>query len=65
MTEKEAETTRCCGPDGCGAAISIASNDRYCIGSSCMGWRWVPAPLNGSLTVPDPTDGYCGLAGKP
>lgn len=38
----------------------------YCIGSSCMAWRWTPERgrvLGTGERVP--IDGYCGLAGKP
>ncbi len=37
--EDEAQLKRCCGPEGCGAQHGVM---RFCIGSSCMGWRWQP-----------------------
>ena len=48
LTEPEAKTKLCCGPDGCGHADYKGSNqaggavygDRMCVGSACMGWRW-------------------------
>jgi len=75
MTEDEAKTKRCCGPEGCG----FVGNDkeRYCIGSQCMAWRWIkidrdykfgPADDEGKMKVlssPITEYGYCGLAGKP
>lgn len=61
MDEVTANQTRCCGPDSCGKANSIASNDTYCVGSLCMAWRWL-APV---APATEPTEGYCGLAGKP
>lgn len=65
IEEKNADVIRCCGPEGCGKATSIASNDRYCIGTACAGWRWIPQILNGYSTTENSTGGYCGLAGKP
>lgn len=67
MTENDAKDTRCCGPNGCGEVRdsgrgSPANQERYCVGSACMAWRWddelLPKP--NSLS-----QGHCGLAGKP
>jgi hypothetical protein len=61
LTEDEAKTKRCCGPDGCGAPVFHVNSGeflgRFCIGSACMAWQW-----RGNL---EPTLGFCGLAGKP
>lgn len=69
MTEEQAKTRRCCGPEGCGAypptppnyinedgeeIAYIPSNERFCIGSACMAWQWTPV-------VAPPDDGFCGL----
>lgn len=72
MTEKEAKTKRCCGPEGAGIwaveQIQIPNDAvlgygqqalvkmHYCTGPACMAWRW---------TVKDyPAEGgHCGLAG--
>jgi hypothetical protein len=75
MTEEEAKTTRCCGPEGCGIKKE-PFNDRYCIGSACMAWRWddrIAVDRHSSWVVrdrygePEPAKptGYCGLAGRP
>lgn len=37
LTEKDARTTQCCGPEGCGFRDGTS---RTCVGSQCMGWRW-------------------------
>lgn len=59
------------------AAIAVnrgenADTRSRCLGSACMAWRWEPVPLryHGTAVVmqsppPAPTDGFCGLAGKP
>lgn len=41
LTESEARTKRCCGPDGCGADVRQNGrvSERFCIGSACMAWR--------------------------
>lgn len=73
LTEKEAEETRCCGPEGCGRGVSVKRNDaptgaiHYCIGSECMGWRWTSEMFDGpdSYRAEPGPKGYCGLAGLP
>lgn len=81
MTEDEATSKRCCGPEGCGTFGNPKENgtcDRYCIGSACMAWRWFRSPddaaseteFQKSCSGPDQDkivepDGFCGLAGKP
>ena len=80
MTEDEAKTKRCCGPEGCGEEHSANTTGfttaRYCIGSACMGWRFSltakPTPHStGGITemvhtiTLSTTEGYCGHAGKP
>lgn len=64
LTENEAKEKRCCGPVGCGrkpsAALTSASDDRFCIGSACMGWRWAGwSSLSQSNTADElvPSDG--------
>ena len=41
MTEEEALTKKCCGPNGTGAFryTSDGYQPRYCIASACMAWR--------------------------
>lgn len=69
MTEDEAKTKTCCGPQL--MARAMMSNDGSliygCIGSECMAWRWTA-----SFPLPDDPpslraryQGHCGLAGKP
>lgn len=36
----------------------------YCIGSTCMAWRW-NRERNFDGTLREKNGGYCGLAGKP
>lgn len=66
MTEEQAKTTRCCGPEGCG---ELQEEGRYlaftrlCIGSSCMAWR--PTFVIIWNVGAETTGGYCGLAGAP
>lgn len=55
VTEQDAKNKRCCGPDGCGdvkrgVTGMRASDERFCIGSECMGW-----------IVTHPGKGCCGL----
>jgi hypothetical protein len=51
VTDEEARTKRCCGPEGCGRHLPSASagetigglgrhTERFCIGSDCMAWEW-------------------------
>lgn len=73
MTEEEAKTTQCCGPEGCGYFNDQPRPARWCVASACMAWRETKAahsaqyqPVGGSLrTVDYPAEGYCGLAGRP
>ena len=77
MTEDQAKTKRCCGPEGCGDYIhKDTSQERYCIGSQCMAWRSTIDAADATtqkeyveldLLYPGPEtiSGYCGLAGKP
>lgn len=53
MTEDEAKTRQCCGPQliaMMNAAIAtrgegmIASASVFCVGSACMAWRWARKP---------------------
>jgi hypothetical protein len=65
VTEREAEETRCCGPEGCGATTNAetirAPNDtfvtvtiRWCIGSRCMAWRSEPGADRRRLEAQNP-----------
>ncbi len=62
MTEDEAKTKTCCGPKVLTASLLLGKTDQslkpamLCLGSACMGWRWV-------VTLEGPDHGYCGLAG--
>lgn len=42
MTKDEANLARCCGPSDCGSAHNDGpgGQGRYCIGATCMAWRW-------------------------
>ena len=72
MTEDEAKTKRCCGPEGCGDYIhKDTQRERYCIASECMAWQATdnectnPTHDPNSTVVYVPTfvpAGYCGLA---
>jgi len=58
MTEEEAKTKRCCGPEGTGTTINPDTKvnmkevitgvciPRWCIASDCMGWQWVKGKGN-------------------
>ena len=71
MTEQDAKDKTCpislipvSGGDDSPAFISPNS----CIGSACMAWRWEREELESGTpgyTRRSPTDGFCGLAGKP
>lgn len=81
MTEEEAKRKACCGPVGSGVATGqcqwVESDDveyvvmwptRSCMGSACMAWRWEQIPHRWDDNVTSehsPSNGYCGLAGKP
>ena len=63
MTEDEATTKWCCGPEHSGRVVRNIHDpagryDRMCIGSACMAWiwRWVPGETS-------KTNGSCGYAG--
>ena len=66
MTEEEAKTKGCCGPNPAGVyRDELDPHTRYCEGSACMAWRWtgdIPERHPDQVSV---HDGYCGLAGKP
>lgn len=64
MTEEEAKTKACCGPEGCGTPVNDGTGRlvRMCIASACMGWRW-DIPNQGEPINKAP--GYCGLASRP
>lgn len=60
---------------GCAATNrNVNPADVHCIGSACMAWRWsrdaewqakAEAEYRRSGRIIAPTDGYCGLAGRP
>ena len=72
MTEDEAKTKRCCGPEGCGDSADSGSPyyddiGRCCIGSKCMAWRWEMTPIraaevNARGDAKAKASGHCGLA---
>lgn len=64
MTEEDAKTKFCCGPDGTGTPRAMSYNAvkdrmepvghlRMCIGSACMAWRTIRAGT-GSMTTTGP-----------
>lgn len=73
LTESEAKTKRCCGPEGCGVPNLTAEErkilqgggsaiflTRMCIGSLCMAWRDLEVLGHGR----DPDGrGFCGYSG--
>jgi hypothetical protein len=74
MTEEEAKTKMCFRAATFGASQQLADGPGpHCIGSACMAWRNFPPEEWGKAEPPyhpsnvgiQPTDGYCGLAGKP
>ena len=71
MTEEEAHLKQCCGPDGCGRHNEEPYPARWCVGASCMAWRWlVPEMIFESTITQDseplpPADGNAwNLAGE-
>jgi hypothetical protein len=62
---------------GTGYNAGVPVDGAVCLGSACMAWRWNkilhPVAAPGSNTIHyltdaadgPPTEGYCGLAGKP
>ena len=69
VTEEEAKTKRCCGPEGCGGNAEMHGWPnghivRFCIGSACMAWRWfgVVSTMLVDVNLPPPKHGYCGYA---
>jgi hypothetical protein len=71
MTESEAKSKRCCGPEGCGYAAQVHPDVmateimRYCVGSDCLAWRTRPIQKKTTSGIVTVQDSYCGLAGKP
>ena len=69
MTEQEAKTKWCPMVPVKMVQVGIddyAQSRARCIGSECMMWRvrkWDTYP--DGQCPPEPTEGYCGLAGKP
>ena len=71
MTENEAKTKLCVNsaPNWVSSTSSVHPS-AACLGSACMAWRWLPRygenPNNSAegMSLP-PTEGYCGLAGRP
>ena len=78
-TPEEAQSLRCCGPEGCGRKIDAEKaqqhpklwrhgDGRYCIGPECMGWRIFASLIHDGTprtVVHDGMAGFCGLAGEP
>lgn len=73
-----ARTQRCCGPEGCGYHNDQPYPARWCVGASCMAWRWYETSVrNNDQSQPNmrlgPNElvlngdiyGYCGLAAPP
>ena len=79
MTKDKAETKWCPfqrqSEQGCGGSYNRPSDGGFgCITSECMAWRWYESPLFQTNAEEEfrrtgkrlsPTEGYCGLAGKP
>jgi hypothetical protein len=63
MKEKDARLLYC--------PMSNVQDDRQCIASECMMWRWEAIygnlPFSGRVIENglSKTDGYCGIGGKP
>lgn len=74
LTEHDASLKRCCGPGDCGSPGNPNENgyrDRYCLGSGCMAWLWLPGKpfwtgsgVSRTQHHEPPTHGYCGLVGR-
>lgn len=69
MTEDEAATVQCCGPEGCGYFNEEPRPARWCVGSKCMAWRTRREDYryneHGGLASGPRVISYCGLAGTP
>lgn len=68
MTDDEAKTKRCCGPEGCGTyeggkpplyvsdarggTFLLAGQPRFCIGAACMAWRTFQTDAITSVDLP-------------
>lgn len=73
MTEDQAKDHMCCNSSaGKWRDDGQTEAGFYCRGSACMAWRWLPVPAvyqGVALMVvyppAPPTEGYCGLAGRP
>jgi hypothetical protein len=69
-TEAEAANRQCVGPANCGMVMSTREprEDRRCIGSSCMAWRWMCTVRkliyeNGDAFEQLPEDKWLGVCG--
>lgn len=79
MTEAEAKTKPCIGPNPMNTGWLTPPNEQgvsvfVCRGSACMAWREYETPENRQRAEAEfrktgarlrLMDGYCGLAGKP
>jgi len=71
MTEEEARTKWCpqirwtSHGEGYSDPFENRGSNCNCIASDCMMWRWNRDIMAGGSGRAEPTQGYCGLAGKP
>jgi len=68
MTEEKAKTKWCpMAREIKNSSNGIVSHNHntVCIASDCMMWRWNRDIMVGGSGRAEPTQGYCGLAGKP